>query len=425
MTCNGVGHMISVEEALASIREAVHAKSAERLPLPDALGCVLDEDVCSDLDVPRHDQSIVDGYAVCASDFSIRGVQKNSGSIAVELEILEEVTAGSVPTCKVKSGNTVRLMTGVAIPPGADAVVMMEHVECRDEPHQRRGIAHFVDAHVTAGQNIMRQGKSIKRGQLVLTAGTTIGGVELGLLAQVGCSGIRVIPRPSLAVLPTGDELLDPSMDPPPGKIRNSNGPMLLGCGRQLGLQVRDLGIGRDNIDHLRRSIEEGLSADVLIISGGVSAGTLDLVPGVLADLDVQAIFHKVSVKPGKPLWFGVAKNAKQTKVFGLPGNPVSSFVCFQAFVRPALMQLAGKLGDVEAPLPTAVLRDRFEGVGKRTVFHPARLHRVAGGTEIECLQWHGSGDLRALSGANALAIFPADEKPYAAGRAVAYQLID
>ena len=163
----------------------------------------------------------------------------------------------------------------------------------------------------------------------------------------------------------------------------------------------------------------------MLIISGGVSAGTRDLVPDVLADLGVQEVFHKVKVKPGKPLWFGVARNAKQTKVFGLPGNPVSSFVCFQAFVRPALMQMAGTLRDPEMPLPTAALRDRFEGVGNRTVYHPARLHRVAGGEEIECLIWHGSGDLRAWSGANALAIFPAGDTPCEAGQAVAYQLLD
>ena len=348
MASSEVGFMISVEEAMASIRKSVHAKPAERLPLTDVLGCVLDEDVCSDLDVPQGDQSIVDGYAVCASDFAVRGIQEKAGAVPVALEILEEVTAGSVPTCTVKSGQTVRLMTGVAMPPGADAVVMTEYVECRDEPQQRLGIAHFSHVQVTSGQNIMRQGRSLKRGQLVLAAGTTIGGAELGLLAQVGCSGVRVIPQPSVAVLPTGDELMDPSLNPPPGKIRNSNGPMLIGCGRELGMQVRDLGIGRDDIDQLRRAIEKGLSADVLIISGGVSAGTRDFVPRVLADLGVRAVFHKVKVKPGKPLWFGVAPNAKQTKVFGLPGNPVSSFVCFQAFVRPALMQLAGKIRDPE-----------------------------------------------------------------------------
>ena len=421
MDSSEVGYMISVEEAMASIRGSVQTKSPERLPFTDVLGCVLDEDVCSDLDVPQSDQSIVDGYAVCASDFAVRGIQEKPEAISVELEILEEVTAGRVPTCTVKSGQTVRLMTGVAMPPGADAVVMTEYVECREETRHRLGIAHFHHQQVTAGQNIMRQGGSLKRGQLVLAAGTPIGGVEMGLLAQVGCSGVRVIPRPSLAVLPTGDELMDPSLNPPPGKIRNSNGPMLVGCGRELGMQVRDLGIGRDDIDQLRRAIEEGLSADVLVISGGVSAGTRDFVPRVLADLGVRAVFHKVKVKPGKPLWFGVAPNAKQTKVFGLPGNPVSSFVCFQAFVRPALMQLAGMIEDPEMQLPTALLRDRFTAVGKRTVYHPARLCRVSEVPEIECVPWHGSGDLRALSGANALAIFPAGDTPFEIGQAVSY----
>ena len=419
------GRMISVEEALDAISTSVSAKPAERLPLNDALGCVLNEDVCSDLDVPQNDQSIVDGYAVRASDFSLRTLREKTGIAEVELEILEEVTAGNVPTCAVKTGQTVRVMTGVAMPQGADAVVMIEEVDCRDEPGLALGAARFSDAQVSSGQNVMPRAKSLRRGQLVLSAGAPIGAVEIGLLSQVGCTGVRVVPKPTLAVLPTGDELIDPCFEPGPGKIRNSNGPMLIGCSRQLGFDVKDLGIGRDDLDHLRQAIEQGLSADVLIISGGVSAGTRDLVPQVLAELKVQPVFHKVRIKPGKPLWFGVAENAQRTKVFGLPGNPVSSFVCFQLFVRTALKTLGGQKIDRNASLPSARLSSRFEGVGNRTVYHPAWLSWSTEGPEIECIVWHGSGDLRALAMANALAIFPPGEVAYEAGQRVAYQSLD
>lgn len=419
------GPMISVEQALDAIAASVTAKPAERLPLSDALGTVLHEDIASDLDVPQNDQSIVDGYAVRSADFSLRSAQENPRSANVELEILEEVTAGSVPSCEVKTGQTIRLMTGVAMPHGADAVVMVEEVSCRAEPNLPLGIAHFSKPQVAAGQNVMRQGKSLRRGQLVLAAGSLIGGVEMGLLSQAGCTGVRVIPKPTLAVLPTGDELIDPCFAPAPGKIRNSNGPMLIGCGRQYGVDTVDLGIGRDDISHLKHAVERGLSADVLIISGGVSAGTRDLVPQVLSELNVNAVFHKVRIKPGKPLWFGVADNVQQTKVFGLPGNPVSSFVCFEVFVKTALRRLSGQRVVPIDSRPFARLINRFEGVGNRSVYHPARVSWSGDGAEIECILWHGSGDLRALAQANALAIFPPSDIACEAGQSVAYQMLD
>ena len=193
MTPSPVGHMISVEEAIAAISTEVNAKSAERIALSDALGCVLAEDVCSDLDVPQNDQSIVDGYAVQAADFSLRALQAEGGD--VELEILEEVTAGNVPSSAVKTGQTVRVMTGVAMTAGADAVVMIEEVECREEAKIPLGIARFSNTQVATGQNIMRRGKSLQRGQVVLESGVPIGGVEMGLLAQAGCDGVRVTTR--------------------------------------------------------------------------------------------------------------------------------------------------------------------------------------------------------------------------------------
>ena len=416
-------HMISVEEALDAIDSAVDSKSAEFLAADRAMDCVLAEDLCSDQDVPSRDQSIVDGYAVLSADFSVRELQAEGA--VVELEILEEVTAGQIPSCEVQTGRTVRLMTGVAIPQGADAVVMIEEVDVCDEQGLPLGVARFSTKSVRAGQNIMSQGRSLIRGQVVLSAGRRLRPADMGLLAQSGQTDVRVVPKPTLAVLPTGDELVAPHLQPGPGKIRNSNGPMLIACGRQLGLDVTDLGIGRDDLGALRRLIEQGLSADVLILSGGVSAGTRDFVPQVLEELGVEPIFHKVRVKPGKPLWFGRAKNARKTLVFGLPGNPVSSFVCFQLFVRSALKKIEGERLDFSAPLPAATLASRFERVGDRAVYHPAQVLWTAEGPTLECVRWYGSGDLRALSEANALAIFPPSSVAYEAGTPVKFLSLD
>ena len=415
-------HMISVQEALDAIQCEVTPRKSELLAADRALDFVLNEDIVSDQDVPQRDQSIVDGYAVRSSDFAIRGLQPE-GSV-VELEIVEEVTAGQVPTCEVQAGRTVRVMTGVAIPPGADAVVMTEQVDVLDEPGIPLGVARFNTKSVKEGQNVMLRGTSLVRGQRVLVAGTRLRPADIGVIAQMGREEVRVISKTTLAVLPTGDELIDPSFLPGPGKIRNSNGPMLIACGRKLGLDVTDLGIGRDEPEVLQQMIERGLQADVLILSGGVSAGTRDFVPQVLEDLGVRTIFHKVRVKPGKPLWFGKAGNARQTLVFGLPGNPVSSFVCFHLFVNSALKKMGGESLD-HASLPTATLTDRFDRVGDRAVYHPAQLFWNSQGPMLKCVRWQGSADLRALSEANALAVFPPSTVAYEAEARVAFLPLD
>ena len=242
--------------------------------------------------------------------------------------------------------------------------------------------------------------------------------VELGVLAEVGRVEVRAIDRPTLAVLSTGNELVPAVRTPGPGQIRNSNGPLLVAAATSAGARATDLGAAVDEHAALRAAIERGLTHDLLVISGGVSAGVLDLVPGVLAELGVEQVFHKVSLKPGKPLWFGVAGNAHGTLVFGLPGNPVSSLVCFELFVRPAIGRLAGRedtsLAETAAPL-TADFTNRSD----RETYFPARLALVDGRLLVEPLRWRGSGDLRTLVEANALACFPAGTHQFAAGQSV------
>jgi molybdopterin molybdotransferase len=249
--------------------------------------------------------------------------------------------------------------------------------------------------------------------------------MEIGLLAEIGRSEVLVFRRPRVAVLPTGDELVSPADVPAAGQIRNSNGAMLLAAVRRAGGVPNDLGIGRDDRESLRRLIGEGLQCDVLLISGGISAGVLDLVPGVLADMGVRQVFHKVNIKPGKPIWFGVLETDGAPKlVFGLPGNPVSSLVCFELFVRPALRAMAGHLFRPHETVAARLAAD-FQQRGERVAYHPARLKQEVGSMSVEPLSWQGSGDLRTLARANALIRFDAGDRLFKTNEPVEVVLVD
>jgi molybdopterin molybdotransferase len=400
--------MLTVDEALAEVLGQAKRLPAKSIALSNALGLVLAEDVASDLDSPPHDKSIVDGYAVRSADLE-------AGTL--EFDVIEEVVAGQVPTRAIEPGQATRIMTGAPIPFGADAVVMIERATLlpAESPGSHEASVQLAAHPFRAGQNIMRRGTSMRSGDRVLTAGQPLGPIEIGVLAEVGKATVAVVDRPKVAVLATGDELLDVAETPEAGKIRNSNGPMLLALAARANATPIDLGIGRDDHDDLRARIADGLEADVLVLSGGVSAGVLDLVPQVLRELDVEQVFHKIRLKPGKPLWFGVHKRARrQTLVFGLPGNPVSSLVSFELFVRPALGALMGR-DDFALRETSAPLAREFSQRGEREACLPAR---IVGG-RVELLAWHGSGDLRTLVDASALACFPAGDASYRAGESV------
>ncbi len=366
--------LLSVDEALGLILAAAGPLPAREVPLPEALGSVLAEEVVSDLDMPPFDKALMDGYAVRAGD-------------AGPFEVIEEIPAGRMPASELRPGTCAKIMTGAPLPRGADAVQQVEKTRVEG------GRVVFAEP-VKAGQNMAPRGQEIREGQIVLRRGQKLRPAELGILAAVGRLAVRVVTRPRVALITTGDELVPVGERPGPGRIRNSNSSSLGAQVRELGLECDDLGIVRDEPGLLRAAIREGLRRDVLLLSGGVSAGDWDFVVPALEAEGVRITLHKVAIKPGKPFCFA-------PRVFGLPGNPVSSFVIFEVFVRPYLGGLCG--ADLSRRRVWARLEGALKKVSDRVQFQPARLRADA----VELLPWKGSADLFALAEANAFVIVP------------------
>jgi molybdopterin molybdotransferase len=414
--------LVSVEEAIAKILCHVPGpRASEAVELSRASGCTLAEAIECGIDSPPHDKATVDGYAIVAADLA-PGV--------AEFRVIEQVMAGQVPTREVASGLASRVMTGAPIPAGADAMVMLEDSMVLEDSESRScrpsARVRLRRSNVKAGQNIFRRGESMLRGATALEAGIRLRPIEIGLLAELGRASVRVNQRPEVAILATGDELVDVLETPAAGQIRNSNGPLLQALVERQGATPRDLGIARDEPKSLDAKIRSGLACDMLLITGGVSAGDLDLAPQRLAALGVENVLHGVRVKPGKPLWFGVHRTlatdgTKRARlVFGLPGNAVSSLVCFELFVRPALEKLLG-LPPLGLTRSVARLSQSLIHRGNRPTYHPGRLE-VATSPEgevfqaVEPLAWKGSGDLFTLAHANSLIVFPAGDREHNIG---------
>jgi molybdopterin molybdotransferase len=394
--------ILSVTEAQRRIVDQVRILPSAPVPLASALGLVLAEDIASDIDMPPYDKAMMDGYAVRSADV---------GKSGAELIVVEEATAGRVPKKAIGPGQATRIMTGAPIPEGADAVVMVERTRLLAEGRVR------IDEAASPERNVLRRAKEMQTGDVVLKAGARLRPQEIGVLALVGQEMVQVRPPPRVAVLPTGDEIVEPNQKPGPGQIRNSNGPMLVAQILRAGGVPSALGIARDAMDSLRALIGEGLKQDVLVLSGGVSAGKLDLVPGVLSDLGVRIDFHKVEMKPGKPMLFGVKEHGSSrpsTLVFGLPGNPVSALVCFELFVRPALRGLMGL--EPGPKMVQATLAEDYTYRTDRPTYHPARLEVTERSWRVWATPWFGSPDLRGVTPSNAFVLLPAGDHRHRAG---------
>jgi len=414
--------MISVEQALEKILSHAAVLEAEETPILDCLGQVLAEDVSAGIDVPPLDNTAMDGYAVRAED--TRGANQQSPRL---LQVIDTVPAGSISRHKVKTGTAIRIMTGAPIPDGADSVVPFEHTDETQRKDSSSKIGILYEA--KAGWNIRRAGEDIARGSLVLSRGTVVRPQETGVLASLGRSTARVIRRPVVAVLATGDELVALNQPLPPGKIYNSNAYSIAALVQRYGGIPRLLGIALDNEDSLLAKLNQGLSADMLITSGGVSAGDYDIVKDVLAKHG-EIGFWTVRMKPGKPLAFGRMRGASQSGVtryiphLGLPGNPVSSMVTFELFARPAILKMMGKK-NLAKPTVAAVLEDTVVNKDGRRIFTRAMVQKRGDRYFARLTGPQGSGILTSLTAANGLAIIPEDKTKVAAGEVVTVMMLD
>ena len=397
--------MIPVEQALQIVLANLPPRRVEQIALAAALGRVLASDVVADSNVPPFRRSAVDGFAVRAADVS---------SAPAPLRITGEVRAGGGVELRLGAGEAVAIMTGAPVPEGADAVQMVEHSR-RDAPGEV-----VICKPVRAGENIAPLGSEAAAGETVLGAGRVVGPAEAAILATFGRARVEVYARPRVAQLATGDELVEVDGTPRPDQIRNSNSHSLKAQLGLLGIEAEYLGIARDDPDELRRRMVEGLERDVLILTGGVSMGEYDFVKEVFQELGLQILFTRVAMKPGKPTVF--ARKGDRL-VFGLPGNPVSTFVSFENFVRPALGRICGLARPDLPRVRGELLRDMKQTPG-RTAFLPAWAQWQATGWTVEPLRWKGSADIIGFARANATVIFPAERDFIARGDQVEAMLL-
>ncbi len=398
------------DAALALVLEAAPLLPPEEAPYSEVLGRILREEVRADHDYPPFDKALMDGYAVIAA--YLEGAPRM-------LRVIEEISAGAEPErlLAVTPGTASRIMTGAPMPPGADAVLIVEETE----PVPGRPQAIRATGAVKPGDSVARRGADTRAGTVLLEPGEFIGPGEIGVLAACGRTVVAVGRRPRVAVLATGDELVEPGQAPGPGRIRNSNGPLLTALATRAGAEARYLGIAPDDEVALSRAIEGGLGDDLLVLSGGVSMGTRDLVAGRLRSLGVEILFDRVTIKPGRPFTFG---RRGTTPVFGCPGNPVSSYVIFQVFVRPALRKMMGFAEPVPERLRGRLETDVRQRPG-RVGYHQARARWIGDGFGVTVLPTTGSADFVSCARGNVLAIIPADAAFLAAGDPIDFLPLD
>ena len=402
--------MISVEEAQKFILDAVRPMGRERAGLLSCLGRVLAEDVESPRPVPPWDNSAMDGYALRSED--VRGATREAPG---KLRVVEEIQAGVMARRRVGAGEAVKIMTGAPIPEGADAVVLVEETERISDAE----VSVFLG--VGKGEAVRRAGEDVRAGEIVLREGMSLGAAAVGMLANVGRPSVYVRQRPRVAILATGEELVDLGDSPAAGQIFNSNSYALAAQVLEAGGEPVPLGIARDNAEDLTRRVNDGLAADLLITSGGVSVGDFDLVKSTLGGLGNEMRFWRVRMKPGKPMAFGML-NGKP--VFGLPGNPVSTMVSFELFVRPALLKMQGRKKLFRPTLEARLLHPLSKSPERR---HYVRsiVHRSGDAWDVRAIEAQGSNILHSMVRANGLVIFPEFQTALAAGSRVRVVLLD
>ncbi len=370
---------------------ATATPAAETIDLLSALNRVLAEEVAADRDMPALDRSVRDGFAVHAAE------------LPGELQVIGEVRAGESFDGEVAAGQAVEIMTGAPMPAGADAVVMVEHTV-------REGDRVRTEQAAAAGQNINPRGCEAAAGAALMSPGKRLDYTDIALLASVGRARVNVYRKPEVAIISTGDEVVNVIETPRPFQVRNSNAYALAVQVTRAGGRARILPIARDTVEHTKECIESGLKSDLVLLSGGVSAGKYDVVETVLASLGATFYFDRVLIQPGQPLVFG---SVRGKFFFGLPGNPSSTMVTFEIFARAAMERLGGQR-EVTLRMPYARLTQPFRHRAGLTRFLPAQLS--ADGADLTPVKWHGSGDVPSMSRANAFLVADPDRPEYAAG---------
>lgn len=392
--------MLSYQEARQKVIEVAgslpRTLSHMQVEIEQAFGRVLATPVLADRDYPPFDRSTRDGFAVRSADTQSPGAR---------LECVGELRAGGQFDGTVQGGQSVEIMTGASIPRGADAVVMVEHTK-------RDSGTITLERAAQPGDHIVPRGSEAREGALLVAAKSRIGYAEMALAAQAGATRLEVYAAPRLAILSTGDEVVDARTKPGPLQVRNSNGISIEVLARTAGAETIQLGNAPDEKTALRRLIERGLEADILVLSGGVSMGKYDLVEQVLGDLGAEFHFTGVAIRPGRPAVFGTCRGKL---VFGLPGNPVSTMVTFELFVLPAIDVFSG--ADAR-PLPVfrAKLATQVHEKGPIVHFLPSRIEWEGREPRVSQLPWQGSGDIVALAQANGFLIVGPERPDIAAG---------
>jgi molybdopterin molybdotransferase len=400
--------MLSVEEALQKILHEVNVLEAESVPILESLGQVLAEDIKSDINVPPLDNSAMDGYAVRSQD--TKGASEKTPRV---LRVIDIVLAGSISRQEVVPGTAVRIMTGAPIPRGADSVVQFEDT---DEQKNKNTPAEKITrvgilSEARPGLNIRLAGEDIARGTIALKKGTVVRSAEIGLMASLGYSRVKVIRRPIVAVLSTGNELVEVSQSLPEGKIYDSNAYSIASLVKRYGCIPKLLGIARDDEAELVSKLKQAQDADMLLTTGGVSMGDYDMVKDILAR-DGEMLFWQVRVKPGKPLAFGKIKgkdkNGKPRSIphLGLPGNATSCMVSFELFVRPALLKMMGKK-NLTKPTVEVIMEDSVKNDARRRIYDRAIIEKRDGHYYARLTGPQGSGILTSMSLANGLVLIP------------------
>jgi len=396
---------LGVADARSAILERVQPLSGVEIQhLATALGRVLAADVISPLDVPAHDNSAMDGYALRAADLSAGGESR--------LQVAGTALAGKPHAGELGSGQAIRIMTGAVVPTGADTIVMQEVV-------RREGELLFVPPGQQAGQNVRRRGEDLAAGSVALPAGRLLGPAELGLAASLGLGELSVRLRPRVAVFSTGDEIASIGTPLGAGQIYDSNRYTLHGMLTRLGCEIVDLGVVADRPGELEAAFgHAAATADAIVTSGGVSVGDADFVRDIMARLG-EVAFWRISMKPGRPMAFGRLGTAL---LFGLPGNPVATMVAFYQFVQPALLKLMGVSPLPEPQLFEAVSREAIRKPAGRTEFLRGRLSRVDGRLSVSLTGAQGSGILRSMSEADCFILLDEARGDVQAGETVPVQ---